>query len=89
VTPDVLSASVAATVSKEPRHGFQRADFEPVTEDIPGCSRPTAPISAVVSQHSHLLSRCHRHECRATVAGKLCAINFMLLQAGPANVHFL
>jgi hypothetical protein len=85
VTADILLASVAAAVSKEPRHGFQGAEFEPVTEDIAGCSRPTAPVSAVVSQHCRLPCRCHAHEGRPTVAGKLCAIN---CRDGPANVLF-
>jgi hypothetical protein len=60
VTPDVLSAGVAAAVSKKSRHGFQRADFQPVTEDIPGCVRPTAAIPAIIPQHLSLPCRCPR-----------------------------
>jgi hypothetical protein len=85
VTPDILSASVAAAVSKEARHGREGADFEQVTEDVPSCSRPTAAISAVISQHSRLPCRCHTHEGRTTVAGKLCAINCRWV---PASVLF-
>jgi hypothetical protein len=88
VTPNVLSASVTAAVSKEPRHRCQGADFEPVAEDIPGCSRPTAATSAVISQHCRLPCRCHTHEGRPTVAGKLCAINFMLGRSVPRTCIF-
>ena len=58
VATDVLSPSVAAAVSKEPRHWVHRADFEPVTEHVTGCARPTASITAVVPQHCRLRVRC-------------------------------
>src|SRR4051794_26511277 len=57
VATDVLSPSVAAAVSKEPRHGVYRADFEPVTEHVTGCAWPTASITAGVPQHCRLRVR--------------------------------
>src|SRR5215831_21344769 len=42
VAADVLLPRIAAAVAKEPRHGIDRADFEPVTEHVAGCVRPTA-----------------------------------------------
>src|SRR5258705_12426111 len=56
--------SVAAAVSKEPRHWAYRADFEPLTEHVTGCARPTASITIVVPQHCRLRVRC----CRPTTA---------------------
>src|SRR2546423_8123532 len=50
VATDVLSPSVAAAVAKEPRHRVYRADFEPVTEHVTRCARPTPSISAGVPQ---------------------------------------
>src|SRR6476661_3089353 len=47
VATDILSPSVAAAVSKEPRHWAYRADFEPLTEHVTGCARPTASITVV------------------------------------------
>ena len=44
VATDVLSPTVAAAVSKEPRDWAYRADFEPLTEHVTGCVRPTASI---------------------------------------------
>jgi hypothetical protein len=70
VTADVLSSSVAAAVSKEPRHGVHRADFKPVTEDIAGCARPTASISAVIPQHCRLPHRRHAPERRQPPAAE-------------------
>ncbi len=60
VTTDVLSAGVAAAVSKKSRHRFQRADFQPVTEDIAGCVRPAAALPAIIPQHRSLPCRCPR-----------------------------
>src|SRR6476659_9662416 len=54
VATDVLSPSIAAAVSKEPRHWAYRADFEPLTEHVTGCARPTASITVVVPQHCRL-----------------------------------
>src|SRR6267142_1139155 len=48
VATDVLSPSVAAAVSKEPRHWAYLADFEPLTEQGTWCARPTPSISAGV-----------------------------------------
>src|SRR5258706_11676578 len=62
VATDVISPSVAAAVSKEPRHWAYRADFEPLTEHVTGCARPTASITVVVPQHCRLRVRC----CRPT-----------------------
>jgi hypothetical protein len=58
VTADIFPACVAATIPKEPRHGFHRADFEPVTEDIPGHARPTSSIPVFIPQHCRLPHRC-------------------------------
>jgi hypothetical protein len=60
VAADVLSPSVAAAVSKEPRHRVYRADFEPVTEHVTWCARPTPSITTGVSQHRRLRARCDR-----------------------------
>jgi hypothetical protein len=60
VTPGVVSAGIAAAVSKKSRHGVQRADFEPVTEDIACCVRPAASIPAIIPQHCSLPCRCPR-----------------------------
>src|ERR1700758_3941817 len=62
VATDVLPPSVAAAVSKEPRHWAYRADFEPLTEHVPGCARPPASITVVVPQHCRLRVR----YCRPT-----------------------
>src|SRR5258708_10857542 len=64
VATDVLSPSVAAAVSKEPRHWAYLSDFEPLTEHVTGCARPTASITVVVPQHCRLRVRC----CRPTTA---------------------
>src|SRR2546427_4335860 len=57
VAADVLSPRIAAAVAKEPRHGIHRAHFEPVTEHIARCVRPTASVPAVVPQHGRLRAR--------------------------------
>ena len=48
VTSDVLSARVAATIPKEPRHRVYRADLKALTEDVAGDARPPASLSSVL-----------------------------------------
>jgi hypothetical protein len=43
--------AVAAAISKKPRHGIYRADFEPVPHHVTGPARPTVSITAVIPQH--------------------------------------
>src|SRR5438477_10628236 len=62
VATDVLSPSVAAAVSKEPRHCAYRTVFEPLTEHVTGCARPIPSITVVVPQHCRLRVR----RCRPT-----------------------
>ena len=59
MTADVPSAGVAAAVPIEPSHGVNRADFEPVPQDIPGYARPTASLPTVIPQHECLSHRRH------------------------------
>src|SRR5262249_46539008 len=48
VATHVLSPSIAAAVSKDPRHWFHRAEFEPLTDHVAGYALPTAATTAVV-----------------------------------------
>src|SRR5262249_25099050 len=57
VAADVLSPRIAAAVAKEPRHGVYRAHFEPDTEHIARCVRPTASMPPLVPQHGPLRAR--------------------------------
>ena len=57
---DILSPSVAAAVSKEPRHWSYRADFEPIAEHVTGCAPPTAPLP--LSSLSIAVSACDGHD---------------------------
>jgi hypothetical protein len=72
VTSDIFPACVAATIPKEPRHGFHRADIEPVTEDIPWHARPTSSIPVFIPQHCRLP---HRRQLRtpATASRRISA----------------
>src|SRR5262245_24953743 len=54
VAAEVLRPGVAAAVAKEPGHRGHRAGFEPLSEHVAGCARPTAAITAVVPQHLRL-----------------------------------
>ena len=54
VATDILSPSVAAAVSKEPGHGFYRADFEPIAEHVTGLAPSAASIATIVPQHGCL-----------------------------------
>src|SRR5262252_11001584 len=57
VAADVLSPGIAAAVAEEPGHGIERTHFEPVTEHVTGCVRPTASMTPVVPQHGCLRAR--------------------------------
>jgi hypothetical protein len=66
VATDVLSSSLAAPVSKEPGHGFYRADFEPIAEHVTGWAPSTASIATIIPQHCRLRLGCYRRSARVS-----------------------
>ena len=70
VAADVFSIGVAATMTKEPRLGINRADVEPIAEDIPRRARATSTVPTVVPQHCQLLDRRHAPRILAFAVGR-------------------
>jgi hypothetical protein len=51
----ILLAGIAAAVPIEAGHGFERTDFQRLTEHVAGRNRSSASVATVVPEHDFVL----------------------------------
>jgi hypothetical protein len=57
MTANILFTGIATAVTIEAGHGFERTDFQRLTEHVAGWSRSPASVVSVVSEHEVVLNR--------------------------------
>jgi hypothetical protein len=52
VAPYILTPGIAAAIAIDPCHGFERTDFERLTEYVAGRNRSPASVATFISEHA-------------------------------------